>query len=144
MSTAPAEFVRALPDSLIAAFYARTEAIPGGHLAWTGARDGHGVGVLTHHGARYTAARIGFRLANGTDPVGPVKAGCGMPGCVEPRHLDDRPRRLRDRAALRLVLAPSRPLCAFCEEPVTEGRVDTAYCGKSCRQKAYYWRRAAS
>jgi hypothetical protein len=132
----------ALPPGLEDAWRARTAPLPGGHLAWIGAHDGHGVGVLTYRRGRYAAARIGFRIANGTDPVGPVKPGCGTPGCVEPTHLDDQPRRARDPAALRIVLAPVRPLCGFCEEPITTGRVDMAYCGRSCRQKAWYWRKA--
>lgn len=103
--TAPTTTVRALPDSLIAAFYARTEPFPGGHLAWTGARDSHGTAVLTQRSTgRFTALRLAFVIGHGAEPVGRVQAGCGHEGCVAPDHVDDLARRQRDRAALRVVL----------------------------------------
>lgn len=112
--TAPAATVRALPDSLIAAFYARTAPLPGGHLAWTGARDSHGTALLTKRGVgRFTALRLAYLIAHRAEPVGRVQAGCDMPGCVAPACVDDLLCRQRDRAALRTVLGrgPRRPTC---------------------------------
>ena len=102
--TAPTT-VRALPGTLITAFYDRVEGLPGGHLIWAGARDSHGTAVITQRGVgRFTALRLAYLIGHGAEPVGRVQAGCDYPGCVAPAHVDDLPRRQRDRAALRLVL----------------------------------------
>jgi hypothetical protein len=78
-------------------FWRRTQPADGGHLAWTGYRNGKGVpAVRTVDGMR-TAYRIAFRIRWGREPVGRVKPGCGRDGCVHPEHVDDQP--MRDQYA---------------------------------------------
>jgi hypothetical protein len=102
-----------LPDGLEQAWRARTVELPGGHLGWTGARDHHGVPVLTHRRLRCTAARVAYLIGHAAPPVGHVKAGCEQPGCIHPDHVDDYLRRQRDRAPLRAVIG-TRPRPARC------------------------------
>jgi hypothetical protein len=73
---------------------ARTTPTGDGHLAWTGALR-QGVPVVKHDGEEYSARRLAYRMANGREPVGRVKAGCGWPPCVHPQHVEDQPMRKR-------------------------------------------------
>jgi hypothetical protein len=70
------------------AWTARTKPTPDGHLAWTGALR-EGVPVITHDGEEHTARRVAYRIANGREPEGRVKAGCGWAPCVKPEHVED-------------------------------------------------------
>ncbi|MDN3056913.1 hypothetical protein PH213_20630 [Streptomyces sp. SRF1] len=74
------------------AFAARTVAVEGGHLHWTGARSPHGTPVLHLGLETRTAYRHAFRAEYGRDPVGNVAPapGCGYGGCVAGAHLEDR------------------------------------------------------
>ncbi|MFD7590661.1 hypothetical protein ACFV84_35085 [Kitasatospora sp. NPDC059811] len=114
----------------------RVRELPGGHLEWTGERaTGSGTPVMRHSGNAYTAARIAFRIKHGTDPQGYAAPGCGTRHCVAPDHIDDLPRRQRDRAALRLVLgAPQRPThCRRGHDQAGHGQLlpdGTAYCAR--------------
>ncbi|MFF5404566.1 hypothetical protein ACFY8K_17005 [Streptomyces misionensis] len=72
---------------------ARTRPVDGGHLAWTGFwREGN-CPVIKHSGEEYSARRVAFRMANGREPQGRVKAGCGWALCVRPEHVEDQPMR---------------------------------------------------
>ncbi|MEV7602902.1 hypothetical protein AB0O91_36610 [Kitasatospora sp. NPDC089797] len=114
----------------------RVRDLPGGHLAWTGERQRtSGTPVMRHSGRCYTAARIAFRIKHGTDPQGYAAPGCGTRHCVAPEHIDDLPRRQRDRAALRLVLgSPQRPThCRRGHDQAEDGQLlpdGTAYCAR--------------
>ncbi|MEU8870506.1 hypothetical protein AB0D24_04935 [Streptomyces javensis] len=72
------------------AFAARTVAVEGGHLHWTGARSPHGTPVLHLGMETRTAYRYQFRVVHGREPVGNVAPGCGYDGCVAGAHLEDR------------------------------------------------------
>jgi hypothetical protein len=105
----------------------RTVPVDGGHLAWTGCPD------LRWQGRTFKAGRIAFRIRTGREPVGYVRPDCGMPGCVEPTHVDDEPGRQRTRQQLRAVRGmgerPGR--CAQDHNQDVHGRLDQygkAYC----------------
>lgn len=68
-----------LPD----AFWRRAEPATGGHLLWPGTRR------VAAGDQRDSPARVAFRIGNAREPVGKVTAGCGRPGCVHPRHVED-------------------------------------------------------
>ena len=87
-----------------AAFHTRTREAEGGHLIWTG-HVSHGTPMLRHGGRLLSAYRIAWRIRTGREPVGHVRLMCGVPGCVAPACVDDRPTRQRDRNALAGVLA---------------------------------------
>jgi hypothetical protein len=70
------------------AWTARTQPTPDGHLAWTGGVR-EGVPVFKHDGEEYSARRVAYRIANGREPEGRVKAGCGWGPCVKPEHVED-------------------------------------------------------
>ncbi|PWI16063.1 hypothetical protein DI272_19225 [Streptomyces sp. Act143] len=74
-----------------AAFLARTRRTPkGGHRLWQGPLASGGTPVMFFDGEKISAARVAFRIAYGRQPVGYVKCGCELAGCVEPRHQTDR------------------------------------------------------
>lgn len=93
----PAHRGRRSATTITDAFTARTQPLDGGHLRWTGYRDSQGIAVLSYLGHNYTARRIAFRIRTGRDPVGAVKAGCSVDGCVAPQCMDDRQLRARHR-----------------------------------------------
>jgi hypothetical protein len=66
-----------------------TQPTTDGHLAWTGYLREGTCPVLKHQGEDYTARKVAFRIANGREPEGRVKAGCGWPPCVAPAHMED-------------------------------------------------------
>lgn len=118
---------------LVAAWRARAVLADDGHLLWVGAFDSHGTAVMKHHGGRYTALRLAYVIANGVEPDGRVQAGCDLPGCVAPAHVDDYARRQRDRAALRVVLGtrPRRSECRHGHDQGVHGVLNSAghsYC----------------
>jgi hypothetical protein len=84
------------------AFEDRTQRTEDGHRLWTG-HSSHGCSQVLHAGRRDTPRRFAFRLAYGRDPVGYVKAGCGVEECVEPSHQEDRPMREQLLAQLRAI-----------------------------------------
>ncbi|MEV6105740.1 helix-turn-helix domain-containing protein [Streptomyces sp. NPDC051940] len=75
------------------AFRLHTEDAGDGHMRWT-SYSCRGTPVLHYRGRQYTARRIAYRIRTGHAPEGQVTAGCDMPGCVAPAHVEDR----RDRA----------------------------------------------
>jgi hypothetical protein len=84
------------------AFDDRTERTDDGHRLWTG-HTAHGCAQLAHAGRRESPRRFAFRLAYGREPIGYVKAGCGVEECFEPFHQEDRPMRERDRATFAAI-----------------------------------------
>jgi len=127
---------RVLPDDLVAGWQARTTALPGGHVAWSGGQSRR-TPTFRYHGHEYSAAKIAFILRWGVEPVGLVAAGCGMAGCIAPDHVDDTRRRQRDRAALRLVLggAARAEVCVARHDQTVHGRLHgngRAYC-QACK-----------
>jgi transposase-like protein len=71
-------------------FAANTERLDGGHLRWTGYVSGTGAAYVCYRQERITPATLAFRMRFGRMPVGRVRPGCGMDGCVEGSHLEDR------------------------------------------------------
>ncbi|MER7738860.1 hypothetical protein ABTX34_11135 [Streptomyces sp. NPDC096538] len=71
-------------------FWKRAKPTDDGHMEWTGYRTRDGVPGLRHGGRIHTACRVAFRIANGRDPEGNVRPGCGRDGCVAPACQTDR------------------------------------------------------
>ena len=86
----------ASPEAKLAAL---VEATDDGHALWTGPVDGPHP-LLKHGGRRWPAHTIAFQQHYGRAPVGQVRPGCGVAGCLLGEHLDDRPARERLAAAL--------------------------------------------
>ncbi|BBA98274.1 hypothetical protein RVR_4404 [Actinacidiphila reveromycinica] len=72
------------------AFAARTVAVEGGHLHWTGATGHRGTPVVSFRGQVETGYRLAFRWHHGREPEGNVRPRCDYPGCVAGGHLADR------------------------------------------------------
>ncbi|MFF1792641.1 hypothetical protein ACFVXQ_00110 [Kitasatospora sp. NPDC058263] len=87
------------PEAKLNALSAPTE---GGHQRWTGPMDGQHP-LLKHGGRRYSVLALAFRQHHGRDPIGTVRVGCDLPGCVAGAHLDDAPARARLRTALAAI-----------------------------------------
>lgn len=94
--------------SLEEAWAARTRPVDGGHLAWTGHINGHGVPMLTWRGRKYSAYRVAFRMRAGREPVGQCGSECDHGGCVAPACVYDTAARQRDRAVLASGLLAGR------------------------------------
>jgi hypothetical protein len=84
-------------QSLEDAFWLRAVPTNDGHLLWPFHKPGHAC-VLKWRDRNHSAHRIAFRLAHTREPVGTVMTGCGRPGCVHPRHVEDKPMRETYRA----------------------------------------------
>lgn len=72
------------------AFVARTVAVEGGHLHWTGSVSACGTPLLRLRSFATTVYRHAFRAEHGREPVGNVAPGCAYPRCVAGGHLEDR------------------------------------------------------
>lgn len=70
------------------AYTARTVAVKGGHLHWTGAMAGDRP-LMTFRGRVYTVYGLAFRWHYGRDPEGTVRPACAYPVCVAGGHLAD-------------------------------------------------------
>ena len=75
----------ASPEDL---FWRRAIPTIDGHLLWPGYDPAQAPSVR-HGGRRHSVHRIAFRLAHTREPVGKVRGGCEVSGCVHPRHVDD-------------------------------------------------------
>jgi hypothetical protein len=121
-----------------AKWWANVVPAGGGHLVWTGRQRGHsGTPVFDHHGTRYTAARVGFRVRYGRDPEGVVQPGCNTPLCVW--HVTDTVGRNQERAVLRELRGyGERPsVCPASHDQAQHGRLDNDghhYCNP-CNQR---------
>ncbi|MCX4993809.1 helix-turn-helix domain-containing protein [Streptomyces longwoodensis] len=124
----------AQPLSLDEKWEQRAKPVEGGHREWTGGRVGLSrTPVMAYRGKTYTAASLAFRRRTGRDPVGQVKAECGMQQCVAPEHVEDEPGRMRLREQLRHLLGMGeRPQkCAHGHAQAEHGRLlpgGVAYC----------------
>ncbi|MFE0039393.1 hypothetical protein [Streptomyces sp. NPDC059015] len=78
-------------------FWRRAQPTDDGHLTWPGLDLARG-SYINHAGRKQSVHRIAFRIGNGREPVGKVRTGCGTPGCIHPRHVDDQPMRDQYRA----------------------------------------------
>lgn len=67
-------------ESWAEAFAARTLAVDGGHLDWTGPLSEHGTPVLRLGRAAETAYRYAFRVHHGREAEGKAGPACGFPG----------------------------------------------------------------
>lgn len=65
-----------------------TQPYNGGHARWTGPLSGREYSLFAA-GRRYNARHEVFRAYYGRDPDGPVRTGCGTPGCISGPHLTD-------------------------------------------------------
>ncbi|MEU0275970.1 helix-turn-helix domain-containing protein [Streptomyces sp. NPDC006307] len=90
------------------ALAARTLAVDGGHLQWTGPTNDHGTPVLRLGLEAQTAYRYAFRIHHGREAQGKTNPVCGYPRCVAGGHLEDRVIReeKRNRPKGRGVLDP--------------------------------------
>ena len=126
-----------LSPDLVSAWRARTREVEGGHLLWAGGQSRR-TPTFRWQGRELSAARIAFMVATGREPEGLVSAGCGVPHCIAPGHVDDTARRQRDRAALRIVLGVpgERPaVCVAGHDQSVDGRLHAdgrAYC-QACK-----------
>lgn len=122
------------PLSLEEKWRERTRPVEGGHLEWTGERVGPSRSpVMRYRDKMFTAGAIAFRERTGRDPVGQVKAECGMRQCVAPEHVEDEPGRTRLREQLRYLLGMgARPqFCQRRHDQAEHGRLlpnGTHYC----------------
>lgn len=116
----------------------RTQPVEGGHLEWTGERGTtSGTPLLRYRDQNHTAAAVAFRRRTGRDPVGHVKAECGVHQCVAPEHVEDEPGRDRLREQLRYLLGMGeRPqFCRRGHDQAEHGRLlpdGVAYC-RTCQ-----------
>jgi transposase len=69
-------------------FWRRAQPTDDGHLMWPAYTPRNGA-VIKHGGARWSVHRIAFRIGRHREPDGRVATGCGRPGCVHPRHVED-------------------------------------------------------
>ncbi|WP_327403864.1 hypothetical protein OG194_29785 [Streptomyces sp. NBC_01288] len=119
----------------------RTRPVEGGHLEWTGERGTvSGTPLLRYREQTYTAAAVAFRRRTGTDPVGQVKADCGLHQCVAPDHVEDEPGRLAKREEIRRLKGfGDRPdVCPGGHDQGVHGRLEgdgRAYC-EACKRDA--------
>lgn len=87
---------RPLASSWREIYTARTEAVAGGHLRWTGTVSEAGTPVLSVSGRPVTVYRLAFQDEHEREPEGHIRPGCSYSRCVAGGHLEDR--RLRQEA----------------------------------------------
>ncbi|MGA5330980.1 hypothetical protein ACPCJT_20345 [Streptomyces griseoincarnatus] len=102
-------------------FWRRVRPLDDGHMEWTGTRT-NGVPTLRHGGRVHTAYRVAFRIANGREPEGQAKPGCGRDGCVAPACQTDR----ITRAEARKVDALYGAIFGTTSDPTTGSHPNTA------------------
>jgi hypothetical protein len=81
----PGQKITASPEDL---FWRRAQPTDDGHLLWPAYTTRNGA-VIKHNRVRHSVHRIAFRIAHHREPDGRVATGCGRPGCVHPRHVED-------------------------------------------------------
>lgn len=69
-------------------FWRRAQPTDDGHLLWPTYTPRNGA-VIKHGGRRHSVHRTAFRIGNSREPEGHVTTGCGVEGCVHPRHVED-------------------------------------------------------
>ncbi|MBA4865963.1 hypothetical protein H1V43_32390 [Streptomyces sp. PSKA54] len=75
-------------QSLEDAFWRRVQPTDDGHLLWPHYKPGRPC-LIKWRNSNRSAHKIAFGIAHDREPVGRVRTGCGIPGCVHPRHVDD-------------------------------------------------------
>lgn len=96
--------VRRLPATLEAAFYQRSEELPGGHRRWLGTRRvADGQLSFIFEGRKANPFPVAFRIRWNREPVGLVKPGCGVDDCIAPDHVEDRPMREKNSATFAAI-----------------------------------------
>lgn len=86
----------ASPEDL---FWRRAIPTIDGHLLWPGYNPAQAPSVR-HGGRRHSVHRIAWSLAHTREPVGKVRGGCDITGCIHPRCVDDQQIRDSYRAIL--------------------------------------------
>lgn len=115
------------PATIEEKWAARTIAVDGSHLGWTGAY------MLRWEGRTYSPGAVAFRVHHGRDPIGSVRAECGHRRCLQRGHIEDGPGRARLRSLLRAVrgLPPVDAWCHRGHDQTLHGRLQAdgvAYC----------------
>lgn len=101
------------PVTLAEKWQAHTQALDGGHLAWTGGK------TLIHQTVTYTPRQIAYFLDRGEKPYGQVLTMCEVGGCVRPDHLADAQERALmhgSRPGYRRHLAAGEEPCDDCRQ----------------------------
>lgn len=102
----PARPGRYKGSTLNSRFQERTEPLADGHMRWTGYRTNNGTPSIYYGGHAVTAGRMAFLLRWGREPIGRVKAGCDMHGCVAPDHVLDQPMRDQLNTTFTAIFGP--------------------------------------
>ncbi|MFI2620429.1 hypothetical protein [Streptomyces sp. NPDC018584] len=109
-----------------------TQAVEGGHLAWTGERGSvSGSPVMRYRDRSHSPAAVAFRVRTGRDARGQTFAECGMRHCVAPEHVHDEIERAAARQQLRTDAASSA--CRYGHDRAEYGKYEpdgTLYCGR--------------
>lgn len=103
--TPAGHFTGSTPQSM---FRDRTEPADAGHLRWTGSTTNNGTPAFRWGGRNLSAYRVAFVMRHGRAPVGQVRPGCDVAGCVALGHVEDRPMRQRNRTAFAAIFGGSR------------------------------------
>lgn len=72
------------PPTLLDQYLRRTEAIDDGHVVWTVSTS-----CVIHEGRQYSAMQLAWAVSTNREPEGPLRAACGLAGCVAAEHLTD-------------------------------------------------------
>ncbi|MER5875521.1 hypothetical protein ABT119_06270 [Streptomyces sp. NPDC001910] len=78
-------------------FWRRAQHTDDGHLLWPAYTPGRAARVR-YSGVQMSVHRIAFGIAHDREPVGKVRSGYKITGCVHPRHVEDQPMRDKYRA----------------------------------------------
>lgn len=87
-------------------YWRRTRPVDGGHIEWTGNRNGKGVPIIHWQRTSHSALRVAYKIRTGREPIGYAHVTCTHPGCVAPNCIADSaivPRKRHNR------LAPGAP-----------------------------------
>lgn len=76
---------------------ALAKPVSDGHMRWTGGVR-CGTANLVYRQRNYSARRVAFQIQHGREPIGRVRAGCGLVWCVAPACATDEPLRRADAA----------------------------------------------
>lgn len=81
--------------SLEAAFLRHAENTRGGHMQWTTSVQNDGSRAFRWQGRFWTAGQAAFEIEHGRPASGKALPVCGMPQCIAPAHVQDKPGRLQ-------------------------------------------------
>jgi Trp operon repressor len=83
-------------------FWRRAKPVDGGHIEWTGHRNGKGTPTIHWNGNSVSALRVAYMIRAGREPIGYAHVTCQHPGCIAPACVADSavtPRRGHHRSA---------------------------------------------